>query len=178
MNRNIFKITIKDTAARWSSKGLTRTRFLILGVTLTLTFLPFWLLSGSSTMRAYFGNDAQAAVDARQSVETTSSAKPYRNLSARLRNDRDELLGLTIDDVKSALSRPQLMRRDGPIEIWQYRTANCVLDLYFDTRGDAATVAHYELRAREKAMMVSEGLGLHMVNQKSCMKNLLNGQSI
>jgi len=61
----------------------------------------------------------------------------------------DELLGLGADDITARLGRPTLVRRENDAEIWQYRQADCVLDLFL--YGTAKQVEHVDLRDRGDA---------------------------
>ncbi|MBM3598638.1 MAG: hypothetical protein FJX35_10525 [Alphaproteobacteria bacterium] len=71
------------------------------------------------------------------------------------RADPKTLVGLTGKQVAELLGRPGFVRRDAPAEVWQYRGADCVLDifLYAEPLGaDGGTkVHHVELRARQMA---------------------------
>jgi len=42
---------------------------------------------------------------------------------------------------------PELVRIDGPVRIWQYRSSGCVLDIFFTDKSQQP--AHYEIRARK-----------------------------
>lgn len=76
-----------------------------------------------------------------RSVQETAARKP------------DTLLKLAGEDVRLILAAPDLQRIDAPSVIWQYRTASCVLDVYFTTGADGAAdkagVAYYEVRNRK-----------------------------
>jgi len=76
-----------------------------------------------------------------------------RHLSARLRKDVDQILDLSGHDIVQIFDKPELVRRDLPTTIWQYRNDNCVMDVYFtvDRVEDVARshVAHYEVRQRD-----------------------------
>lgn len=59
-----------------------------------------------------------------------------------------ELHGL---DVYQILDTPEMIRRDLPTIVWQYRNDHCVLDLYFTSANGLVSkspVVHYEARAR------------------------------
>lgn len=45
--------------------------------------------------------------------------------------DGKRLIGLTPAEVQTLLGAPDLVRRDGPVQIVLYRPGPCVLDLYF-----------------------------------------------
>ncbi len=64
-----------------------------------------------------------------------------------INDDPQQLLGLSGSVVAERLGAPSLVRRDGPAEIWQYKAAACILDvfLYADTGGQH--VRYVELRS-------------------------------
>jgi len=65
-----------------------------------------------------------------------------------LRDVRD-LIGLEPRELQDRLGEPALLRRDAPAEIWQYRSALCVLDLFLYRDGAATRVTNAELRPRD-----------------------------
>lgn len=79
--------------------------------------------------------------------------------------DPDKLLGLEADTIHDLLGDPALVRRDGDAEVWQYRAAACVLDLFI--YGRPKRVAHVDLRDRGGA--VTEGV-------RSCFAAMLKGE--
>lgn len=95
--------------------------------------------------------------------------KPARKrvLRSRLRDDVDHILELKGHDIAQLFDAPELVRRDLPTTIWQYRNDACVMDVYFTVgqSGDVARsdVVHYELRGRdtraEKPLDVSSCVG-------------------
>ena len=56
--------------------------------------------------------------------------------------------GLNRQLLITLLGEPGFMRRDGPAEIWQYKTLACTLDvfLYKDAVGPVYRVTHFETR--------------------------------
>ena len=56
-------------------------------------------------------------------------------------DDPERLLGLRPDALSDLLGRPELIRREDPAQIWQYRGADCVFDviLYQDAGGSSVT---------------------------------------
>lgn len=69
--------------------------------------------------------------------------------------DPKTLVGLTGSEVSGLLGRPGFVRRDAPAEIWQYRGADCVLDVFLYTEANGARVKHVELRPRQPARPTS-----------------------
>ncbi|MGP1394623.1 MAG: hypothetical protein ACTS3R_03840 [Inquilinaceae bacterium] len=50
--------------------------------------------------------------------------------------------------MTALLGQPELRRREGAGELWQYRTAACVVDLFLYDGADGLTVTHAESRSR------------------------------
>lgn len=76
-----------------------------------------------------------------------------RSVQETVAHKPDMLLKLAGEDVRLILAAPDIQRVDQPSVIWQYRTASCVLDVYFTTgkdgSADTADVAYYEVRSRD-----------------------------
>lgn len=66
--------------------------------------------------------------------------------AAAREEDPGKLVGLDLDTIHDLLGDPALVRRDGSAEVWQYRSASCVLDLFI--YGPPKAVAHVDLRDR------------------------------
>lgn len=60
----------------------------------------------------------------------------------------DRLVGLRAPQLAALLGRPDLRRRDGHAEIWQYRAGACVLDVFLYDENGGPRVAHAETRSR------------------------------
>lgn len=59
-----------------------------------------------------------------------------------------ELIGRESAEVAALLGAPSFERRDGPAEIWQYRGAACILDVFLYKEQLGRLVRHAELRRR------------------------------
>jgi len=60
-----------------------------------------------------------------------------------------ELVGKSESDVRSELGAPAFKRTDGPAQVWQYRGASCLLDVFlYKEGGGGFRVKHAELRRR------------------------------
>lgn len=59
-----------------------------------------------------------------------------------------DLDGLAPEQVAALIGHPDLRRVDPPAEIWQYRNADCVLNLYFYGAGAASKLVYAETRSR------------------------------
>jgi len=59
-----------------------------------------------------------------------------------------DLNGLAPVQVAALIGAPDLRRVDPPAEIWQYRRADCVLDLYFYDSGASSSMVYAEAHSR------------------------------
>jgi hypothetical protein len=62
-----------------------------------------------------------------------------------------ELAGLRPADVLSILGPPDLRRDEPPAQLWQYRAADCVLNLFFYSEAGGYRLAHAEAWQRTLA---------------------------
>ncbi len=62
-----------------------------------------------------------------------------------------QLFGLSGKRVAALLGPANFVRRDGTAEVWQYRAAECVLDVFLYRRDATLSVAHVDLRQRRAA---------------------------
>ncbi len=56
------------------------------------------------------------------------------------------ILGLDSGAVRKLLGEPGLIRRETPAEVWQYRTASCVLDIVLYDQASGPRVVYTEAR--------------------------------
>lgn len=68
----------------------------------------------------------------------------------------EDVLGLAAAAIEKLLGRPELVRRDAPAEVWQYRSESCVVDLYLYREKSDYRVAFIEARDRSAAGMTPE----------------------
>lgn len=118
--------------------------------------------------------------------ERMMNYKPARKriLRSRLKDDVEHILELKGHDIVQIFDKPELVRRDLPTTIWQYRNDACVMDVYF-TVGQSANVAradvvHYELRGRDlrakKPLDISSCMGELLPNDS--MMSLINVNAV
>lgn len=101
------------------------------------------------------------------------SFRQKQRLRREFRRNPEAVLGLTGQDVRATLNEPELVRRDAPTIVWQYRNEDCILDLYFTTsKNDAAAapVIYYEMRSREE----NSASG---ASSQECASSLVSAQS-
>ena len=126
------------------------------------------------TVHSFKGDEGQAQASSvgvvAKSIErdVRYSASEKRSLRRAVLGAPDGLLALNGGQVRAVFNQPELVRRDLPTIVWQYRTSECVLDVYFTTRAQVAAtpVAHYEVRARGKGVADED---VH----KSCLQTLV-----
>ena len=82
--------------------------------------------------------DAKATVDLPTAVTLGISALDEKG--AR------EFKGQKTASVVSVIGRPDFVRKDGPAQIWQYRSRACILDLFVYGGKPDQKIAHSELR--------------------------------
>ena len=63
----------------------------------------------------------------------------------------EQLKGMKQADIVSLLGEPDFRRSEPPAELWQYRAADCVLDLFFDRDRDGLRVSAAATRGRADA---------------------------
>jgi len=78
-----------------------------------------------------------------------------------------KLDGLSDKDVQRVLGDPDFRRDEPPAAIWQYRSAECVLDLYLYDDSGQYKVAYAETHDR----------GFTRISQASCYTGLVNARN-
>ncbi|HWE74928.1 MAG TPA: hypothetical protein VG328_17340 [Stellaceae bacterium] len=82
---------------------------------------------------------------------TTNSITPSSTASEGATPDIKDLAGLRPADVLSILGKPDLKRTEPPAELWQYRAADCVLNLFFYDEAGGYRLSHVEAWQRTLA---------------------------
>lgn len=97
------------------------------------------------------GPQAEAELASTEQTVPVAPLAPYSGVAVApaVDVDPDQLIGLSGGDVTRKLGTPALIRRDGEAEVWQYRRARCVLDLFL--YGSLKQVEHVDLRDRGDA---------------------------
>lgn len=181
MNAEIFK---NLTNTRWLSPRvrLWATSFGALFLFYAIVFHVFpWL--GVNKAQAFSRMSVVEMSPARQKLYAA-------DLKSLLMKDPENIKMLLGQDFRLVMDKPDLARNDSMITVWQYRTQQCVLDVYLQPTEDTdyAQVMHYELRPRRKAMLVAptkisaEGVGVQSPSisdqaKRACMKALISRHS-
>ena len=104
----------------------------------------------------------QPAASAESQTETLAALPP----DPAINDDPQQLIGMGPASLNAFLGAPELIRREAPASLWQYRADDCVLDvvLYPDRGGDKVTY----LEARED--------GATKMAARSCLNKLLRAR--
>lgn len=141
-----------------------------------LLYIPAFLLGLGLTLsftQRHFSAAAQAAGPILLAALPSNGNASV--LERRVRGNTNALMGMTTADITAMLDAPPLRRAEGPVEVWQYRTEACVLDLYLKTENKTATVVHYEFRVRDKAVLGQEQAAVTPVRDPAgCMGTLFS----
>lgn len=89
-----------------------------------------------------------AALD--RTGEPPPAPEPDPHIVRRIINDDPtQLMGLAPDAVNRLLGQPSLLRSEPPAQVWQYKKADCVLDIFLyvgETKPGNMRVTYYEIR--------------------------------
>ena len=104
----------------------------------------------------------QPAASAESQADTLAALPPEPGIN----DDPQQLIGMGPASLNAFLGAPELIRREAPASLWQYRAEGCVLDvvLYPDRGGDKVTY----LEARED--------GATKMPARSCLNKLLRAR--
>lgn len=132
--------------------------------------LPFVMASSFSINKNVLHNRAFAyAASSSADMSGHEVDRLTRQLAAQVKGNPETLLKLKGAQVELIFSTPGLARHEGDMELRQYRTHDCVLDLYIAQNGRGAVV-HYETRARTK-----QGSDMNAVESRECVRGVFNG---
>ncbi len=109
----------------------------------------------------------KAPAKAEKNVTETPPPPEIRTANRPPPVDPRRIMGLTRAELSDLLGKPHFRRRDITAEIWQYRHAECILDVFLYESGDDYRVLHFEMR-QGKAEAAS---------QTRCLAALLNARN-
>ncbi|MGE5538305.1 MAG: hypothetical protein ACM30I_06790 [Gemmatimonas sp.] len=84
----------------------------------------------------------------------------------------ESLTGMNAGGVTNLLGPPQFRRRDGQVEIWQYRGPTCTLDLFLYTESGDMRVRYVEPRGRTVQASAAE-----QAEVRACATGLLQAKA-
>lgn len=137
--------------------------------------LPFVMVSSISINKAIHKNNAYAYASTSPSAAASYDMdRTGRQVAAQVKGNPDTLLHINGPQVTMIFDRPGLMRAEGDMSIWQYRTVSCVLDVYVADKG-AGPVVHYEARSRVKASGAPAPEAFDDSQSRECVKSVFSG---
>jgi hypothetical protein len=96
--------------------------------------------AGSDSSVAKSGATPQSeSIDGTQASPEVAALPPEPEID----DDPERLLGLGPNALSDLLGRPELIRRESPAQVWQYRATDCVFDvvLYREVGSESVTSA-------------------------------------
>ena len=86
----------------------------------------------------------------KQAEKTPTTAKPPEQTAAVPPSaELTRLHDMKPPEVEALVGSPDFRRVEPPAELWQYRTADCVVDLFFYGKNDDRRVVHEDARPRD-----------------------------
>ncbi len=118
------------------------------------------------TYHATAMDEPAAEAPAQQVAPNAAPAVAAVPAEPAINDDPQQLIGMGPASLSAFLGAPELIRRESPASLWQYRTEDCVLDivLYTERSGDKVTY----LEARED--------GVTKVPARQCLNKLLRSR--
>jgi hypothetical protein len=113
-------------------------------------FVMSYFIFGKNTLNIGI-SQANASISFENDALISFPNGQKRHIRRAVISEPKNLLKLHGFSVMAALDKPEIIRKDLPAVVWQYRHNACVLDIYFNTKNDKAehaAVVHYEMRSR------------------------------
>ena len=82
--------------------------------------------------------------------------------------DPQIFLGQSSDELKGRLGVPSIIRKEGPVEIWQYQLLDCVVDFFFYDKAGELAATHTDMRSPFLGGQLDQSAcrkALHKINQ-------------
>ena len=111
------------------------------GTWLAAVFLVTWLGACGTDG----GDPAEPKIDAAAGDDAAAEVAT-RPPEPEIDDDPQRLLGLGPNALSDILGRPELVRRESPAQIWQYRGVDCVFDVVLYQEAGVRTVTYVEAR--------------------------------
>jgi hypothetical protein len=84
-----------------------------------------------------------------------AATTPSAPVDAPMALSSASLIGMSRERIAEVFGEPRQVRRESPAEVWQYSSANCVIDIYlYHVTGGGLSVSFVE--ARDAAAMAME----------------------
>ncbi|MDB2682907.1 hypothetical protein N9Z27_01485 [Alphaproteobacteria bacterium] len=120
-------------------------------IQLGFTVFSVLLIAGISAVVSQFHHFQSAYAAAFSGQAVYDSRYDRQEVVDRLRQDSSALMSLSPHHIVQIFHDPELVRTEGAMTMFQYRTDSCVLDLYFKSSGagaQKASIVYYEARPR------------------------------
>lgn len=154
LSRLIESIKIKQSQV-YPGFAINGTRLFMAGFAVLAVIAAFMDFSLASQQAGGFkfprAQATAAALNSGIEGEQLFSQLQKRYMQKALAARADNLTKMHGATVMAALGEAGLVRADLPTVVWQYRSASCVLDVYFKSEQEdvvLAPVIHYEIRSR------------------------------
>lgn len=134
----VFGPYLKASTAKWQSLrfkrvwGAVAISFLLVGS----CHDPMEVLAGPQAVQRELAD-----------LSKTDMMRYAYQLQAALVDDTDLFAELDETRLRLILATPDLLRKDGKTQSWQYRNASCVLDIFMTD--ESSHIAHYEFRSTD-----------------------------
>ena len=73
-------------------------------------------------------------------------------LQVALLQKPEHIKKMELEEIELTFSKPDLVRSAGRHKMWQYRSDNCVMDIYWKDNGASQPVSHFEIRQRRSVL--------------------------
>ncbi len=103
-----------------------------------------WMVPGAAIVPP--ATEAQASEPARDQTADSAQTGATAALPPVVDDDPARLMGLDPVGLAKVLGDPELIRREQPAEIWQYRGASCVFDVFLYEDAGLKRVTYLEAR--------------------------------
>ena len=110
--------------------------------------VKFSLLHNSATAAATMNYDVLKRSRHDESIQRNEFRQALKRL---VRRKDDALSAMRGRDIRLVFGNPQQVRRDAHVHVWQYRTDDCLIDIYMrETSGNNTKLqaAHHDMRER------------------------------
>ena len=77
---------------------------------------------------------------------TERAAVPPEPPEPEIDDDPERLIGLDSGALSALLGQPELIRRESPAQVWQYRGVDCVFDVILYQEAESTRVTYVEAR--------------------------------
>jgi hypothetical protein len=92
-------------------------------------------------------NDHDHTVSAQQMVSDQSKGNiTTSDLKDLIKEDPDTIKDLTQNEIVKLFGSPNFLRQESDILIWQYKASSCVLEIFWDMKGDNYAAIHTSYR--------------------------------